>query len=187
MPARCAARQRRSPAMISNMPVAPRAGRTTIGWMMPRSLIEAASSSSSASAKWRRGLRGLGCRNSMATRRWPRAAARSARSSPLPCRRSARRARVRGASVSALLPWVLPKNRSPRSPPAHAITQRRYLGLILRSVRRTRLEGWPQTLKPVAILRDAALRTAPQDEVEGGHSNLPLNSPDGPSARARAG
>src|ERR1700730_16387042 len=40
--------------------------------MTPRSLIEAASSSSSAAANWRRGLRGLGCRNSMAMRRWLR-------------------------------------------------------------------------------------------------------------------
>ena len=72
MPARWAARQRRSPAMISKLPEAPGAGRTAIGWMMPRSLMEAASSSSSRAANCRRGLRGLGCRNSIATRRWPR-------------------------------------------------------------------------------------------------------------------
>src|ERR1051326_5305726 len=41
--------------------------------MMPRSRIEPASSPSSASEKWRRGLRGLGLRNSIGTRRWPRA------------------------------------------------------------------------------------------------------------------
>ena len=40
--------------------------------MMPRSRIEAASSSSSSSAKIRRGLRGLGRRNSSGTRRWLR-------------------------------------------------------------------------------------------------------------------
>ena len=36
-PARCAARQRRSPAMISKRSCAPLARRTTIGWTMPRS------------------------------------------------------------------------------------------------------------------------------------------------------
>src|SRR5258707_7131582 len=41
--------------------------------MMPRSLIDAASSSSSASGKLRRGLRGLGLRYSIGTRRWVRA------------------------------------------------------------------------------------------------------------------
>ena len=43
--------------------------RTTTGWMMPRSLMETANSSSSTSEKLRRGLRGLGRRNSMGTRR----------------------------------------------------------------------------------------------------------------------
>jgi hypothetical protein len=38
--------------------------------------------------------------------------------------------------------------------------------LILRSVRRTRLEGWPHTLRPVAVLRDARKKRAPQDEVQ---------------------
>src|SRR5215831_7097736 len=41
--------------------------------MMPRSLIDAASSSSSTSGKLRRGLRGLGLRYSIGTRRWVRA------------------------------------------------------------------------------------------------------------------
>jgi hypothetical protein len=45
------------------------ASRTTIGWMMPRSLIEAASSSNSASVKVRRGLRGLALRLSIGARR----------------------------------------------------------------------------------------------------------------------
>src|SRR6266436_6931885 len=40
--------------------------------MMPRSLMELASSSSSAPEKSRRGLRGLGRRNSIGTRRWLR-------------------------------------------------------------------------------------------------------------------
>src|SRR6202030_2133841 len=72
-PARWAACQRRSPAMISKASAAPRAGRTAIGWMMPRSLMEAASSTSWATGTSRRGLRGLGRRNSIGTRRWLRA------------------------------------------------------------------------------------------------------------------
>jgi hypothetical protein len=40
------------------------------------------------------------------------------------------------------------------------------LNLILRSARRASLEGWRQTPVPVAILRDAMLRMAPQDEEE---------------------
>ena len=37
--------------------------------------------------------------------------------------------------------------------------------VILRSRRSRRLEGWPQAAACGAILRDAVLRTAPQDEV----------------------
>ena len=62
---------RRAPAPLAGddleIVVAPRSARTTIGWMMPRSRIEAASSSSSASAKGWRGLRGLARRNSIGT------------------------------------------------------------------------------------------------------------------------
>src|SRR4029078_3878676 len=47
--------------------------RTTTGWMMPRSLIDAARSSSSASEKLRRGFRGLGRTSSIVTRRGFRA------------------------------------------------------------------------------------------------------------------
>ena len=47
-PAFCAARQRRSPAMISNRP--PSTGRTRIGCMMPCSRIDSASSASDASS-----------------------------------------------------------------------------------------------------------------------------------------
>ena len=47
-PARCAARQRRSPAMISKR--SPSIGRTRIGCMMPCSRIDCASSSSDASS-----------------------------------------------------------------------------------------------------------------------------------------
>jgi len=47
-------------------------GRTTIGWITPCCLIESASSPSSASEKSRRGLRGLGLRNSIGTLRWLR-------------------------------------------------------------------------------------------------------------------
>src|ERR1043165_5271006 len=68
-PALRAARQRRPPATISYWSMAPRALRIRIGWMMPRSRIEAASSSSSASANTRRGLRGFGLTNSIGTRR----------------------------------------------------------------------------------------------------------------------
>ncbi len=57
-PAICAARQRRSPAMISYRGVPGAAlgnGRTTMGWITPWLRIEIASSSS---ASWRRSLRG---------------------------------------------------------------------------------------------------------------------------------
>ena len=37
----------------------------------------------------------------------------------------------------------------------YAASPRIITDLILRSVRRTRLEGWPQAPRPVAILRDA--------------------------------
>jgi hypothetical protein len=55
--ARCAARQRRSPAMIWKRSPC---GRSRIGWSTPRSAIEAASSSSASSSKMRRGWLGLG-------------------------------------------------------------------------------------------------------------------------------
>ena len=53
---------RRAPAPLAgdDLEIRRRASRTTIGWMMPRSLIDEASSSSCASVKVRRGLRGLG-------------------------------------------------------------------------------------------------------------------------------
>ncbi len=58
-PARCEARQRRSPAMISYvrppLPSAPTCSRTTIGWITPCARIEEASSSSLASSIERRG------------------------------------------------------------------------------------------------------------------------------------
>ena len=38
--------------------------------------------------------------------------------------------------------------------------------LTLRSARRARLEGWDANMVLVPILRDAALRAAPQDEAE---------------------
>ena len=44
--------------------------RTTIGWTIPRSRIEVASCESSSSAKFLRGLRGFGRKNSTGTRRW---------------------------------------------------------------------------------------------------------------------
>src|ERR1043166_9886421 len=50
--------------------------------MIPRSRIEEANSSSSASGKFRRGLRGLGRKNSIGTRRWLRARSSAADSSP---------------------------------------------------------------------------------------------------------
>ena len=42
-----------------------------------------------------------------------------------------------------------------------------FYDLVLRSRRSRRLEGWPQTQCFAAILRDAMLRMAPQDEVRG--------------------
>jgi len=67
-PARCAARQRARP---DDLELVGRAAhrRTTIGWMIPFSRSDAASSSRSASGKSRRGLRGLGRRNSTGARR----------------------------------------------------------------------------------------------------------------------
>ena len=56
-PARWAARQRRSPAMIS---YAFPARRTTMGWMRPLDLIERASSSMRASSARARGWYGFG-------------------------------------------------------------------------------------------------------------------------------
>src|SRR5262245_47928084 len=50
--------------------------------MIPRSRIEEANSSSSASGKLRRGLRGLGRKNSIGTRRWLRVRSSAADSSP---------------------------------------------------------------------------------------------------------
>src|SRR6516162_10010148 len=50
--------------------------------MMPRSLIESASSSRSASEKLRLGLRGLGARNAIGTRRWLRPRSTAFVSSP---------------------------------------------------------------------------------------------------------
>ena len=76
-PARCAARQRRSPATISKLSAAPGTARTMIGWMMPRSRTDPTSSSSSVSGKTLRGLRGFGRKNSIGTRRGLRGAARS--------------------------------------------------------------------------------------------------------------
>ncbi len=49
---------------------------------MPRSLIDAERSSSSESLKSLRGLRGFGRRNSIGTRRWPRARSVAAASEP---------------------------------------------------------------------------------------------------------
>ena len=66
---------RRAPAALAgddldNGPARRLTGRTTIGWITPCCLIESASSPSSASEKSRRGLRGLGLRNSIGTLRW---------------------------------------------------------------------------------------------------------------------
>src|SRR5688572_4905519 len=63
-PARCAARQRRSPATIS---YPPSTLRTTIGWMMPLARIERASSSILASSIDVRGWNWLGRRRSVST------------------------------------------------------------------------------------------------------------------------
>src|ERR1700691_6060161 len=43
-----------------------------IGWMMPRSRSDAASSSMSALENMRRGLRAFGCNELVGSRRWPR-------------------------------------------------------------------------------------------------------------------
>src|SRR3954447_5349642 len=81
-----AARQRRSPATISYPSGRSGSGRTTIGWTMPRSRIEAASPPRSPSANFLRGLRGFGRRNSTGTLRAPRARSTTAASSTSPIR-----------------------------------------------------------------------------------------------------
>src|SRR5215472_1023649 len=81
--------------------------------MMPRCLIDAASSSSSASEKLRRGLRGLGLRYSIGTRRWVRARSgvvvASALTSPMSAARP-RPSRDRPSSAIAMSP-NLPTSR----------------------------------------------------------------------------
>jgi hypothetical protein len=56
-PARCAACQRRSPAIKVNPPLGP--GATINGWINPWARIEAANSFSSSSSNLARGWRGL--------------------------------------------------------------------------------------------------------------------------------
>src|SRR5258708_3274077 len=101
-PAICDARQRRSPAMISYRSCTPRTGRTTIGWITPCSLIESASSPSSVSEKSRRGLRGLGFRNSIGTLRCARGRSRCAASPPTSPIRLARPRPSRERASSAI-------------------------------------------------------------------------------------
>ena len=111
-PASWEARQRRSPAMISKRSWAPFTGRTTIGWITPCCLIEAASSLSSASEKVRRGLRGLGLRNSIGTLRWLRGRSTCAASPPTSPIRLARprpsRERVSSAIAASSLGFTSP-------------------------------------------------------------------------------
>src|SRR5579875_1206924 len=105
-PARCAARQRRSPAMISNAPATPGTGRARIGWIMPFSLTEDVSSLSSSSLKFRRGLRGLGRRNSIGIFFGERGASGAAAACGFasgPARRAARPRPSRGRASSAVL------------------------------------------------------------------------------------
>src|ERR1700730_2708963 len=68
--------------------------------MMPFSLIEAASSSRDASPKFRRGLRGLGRRNSIGIFCWPRVRVAAASVSAPPSR-AARPRPSRGGAPSA--------------------------------------------------------------------------------------
>src|SRR5271170_7373645 len=84
-------------------------GRTTTGWMTPRSLIEAASSSSSPSSNRFRGLRGFGRRNSIGILRAPPAgsiassfAAPSRAASPRP-RRGLGSVRLMSSAIGVLL------------------------------------------------------------------------------------
>src|SRR5215510_6496647 len=102
-PASCEARQRRSPAMISKRSWAPFTGRTTIGWITPCCLMELASSLSSASEKARRGLRGLGLRNSIGTLRWLRGRSTWAASPPTSPIRLARPRPNRERASSAIV------------------------------------------------------------------------------------
>src|SRR5215475_5417839 len=103
----CEARQRRSPAMISKRSWAPFTGRTTIGWITPCCLIEEASSLSSSSENARRGLRGLGLRNSIGTLRWLRGRSTWAASPPTSPIRLARprpkRERASSAAIASSL------------------------------------------------------------------------------------
>ena len=110
-PARCAARQRRSPAMISKVPAAPAPAAPTIGWMMPRSLdrggelVELGLAKVGADcADWAAGTRS-------ATRRWPRA--RSAVAVGLGAHvadqgsEAAPQSRACGSSAIAVLPKIV--------------------------------------------------------------------------------
>src|SRR6476660_6007023 len=76
--ARCAARQRRSPATISYDSCSPLTGRTTSGCTSPRSRIETASSSICRSEKFRLGLKRPALSASSATLRWPSTSPNSA-------------------------------------------------------------------------------------------------------------
>src|SRR6478752_1592325 len=100
--ASCAARQRRSPAMISKRSCDPFTGRTTIGWITPCCLTEAASSPSSASENVRRGLRGFGFRNSIGTLRLLRGRSGCAVSPPTSPIRLARPRPIREPVLSAI-------------------------------------------------------------------------------------
>ena len=93
-PARCAARQRRSPAMISKRP--PSTGRTRIGCMTPCSRSTAASSSSDASSIRVRGWYLPGRRRSSAS-----VCSDSPRGGVVGARRAARRVRGRVPSVES--------------------------------------------------------------------------------------
>src|SRR6202165_6042940 len=101
-PTICDARQRRSPAMILKRACETLPGRTTIGWITPCCLIESASSPSSASAKSRRGLRGLGLRNSIGTLGCARGRSRCAASPPTSPIRLARPRPSRERASSAI-------------------------------------------------------------------------------------
>src|SRR5215469_18043259 len=72
--------------------------------MMPRSRIDAASSSSSVSAKLRRGLRGLGLRNSIGTRRWLRPCSTALVSCPTSPMSAARPRPRRERALSSAMP-----------------------------------------------------------------------------------
>ena len=160
-----AARQRRSPATISNSLGRSGWRRTRIGWRMPLAAIDSASDCSDSAPNSRRGWKRLGCRCSVATDLAVRTVSSAAKSSLSSPNRAARpRPRLvrlfgspsEGSSAMAGVPSSIPtpaaspRRRSRRRP--HPLRHRRG---ERRRGRRRRGRHWRE--------RCAARLLAPQD------------------------